>query len=58
MDDLSYHSSASAYGSSAQITVSDDLDSEVADPDNVAAEDFSIFENVDGLSDDMRFLVY
>ena len=55
MDDLSHHKRISAFASSAQITVSEEID-EVVDPDNVAEEDFSIFENVDGLSDDMRFL--
>ena len=55
MEDLSHHKRISAFASAAQITVSEEID-EVVDPDNVAEEDFSIFENVDGLSDDMRFL--
>jgi len=45
-----------SFSSAALITVSEDID-EVTEPDNNPVEDISIFENIDGLSDDMKFLV-
>lgn len=64
MEDLISEASSSQYGriaafaATAQITISEEFD-DVTDTDNSGVtEDLSIFENMDGLSDDMRFLVY
>ncbi len=45
-----------SFSPTALITVSEDAD-EVPDSENPTEEDCSIFENRDGLSDDMKFLV-
>lgn len=53
----SQQSRITAFAGTAQITISEEFD-EITDPDTAGiSEDFSIFENMDGLSDDMRFLV-
>jgi hypothetical protein len=53
----SQQSRITAFAGTAQITISEEFD-EVTDLDTGGiSEDFSIFENMDGLSDDMRFLV-
>jgi hypothetical protein len=57
LEGSSQQSRITAFAGTAQITITEEFD-EVTDPDTGGiCEDFSIFENMDGLSDDMRFLV-